>query len=939
MDIAENFLKSIYHKNFLIKIRFKRDTTFHYFHGGKLYGLVSRILNLHPIGKEIIIDPCETGRIHYKIGEEYNFGITFLKDDPDLMVKLLTNLYNIPDSDIPGDLTNDTIELVDMQEIGLSQNPIILNKKSHYTFEFITPLRAERKVEDRRKGRRYFDPEYFDVEHFLKLLYNRLVTLARLNNSSLNISNDIPEIPPFEILEKYFIWVDMPKNNTTLGGIQGTLKIKIELDDFWLQLISLGQIVNTGKNTSFGFGKFTVNEAPEIQNRVKPVNTFLDLVLEENNLLTAFKHIKSNSDSSGIDGVTAEDYEINLNKNLDDLVEELKTGKYKTAELKGVIIPKKESKIRALAIPTIKDRVLQRAVSQVLSDSIDHLLEENSFAYRKGLSRVGAARAINNARGNGFNFILESDIQSFYDNVDWEILFKKLDILYGNDPVNILLKQWIRADIFFNGTKIKREKGLPQGSAISPLLANLYLDEFDEDLQDNFKLVRYADDFVILCKSKKQAEEALSSVKASLNKLKLELNPLKTTITSFDEGFQYLGYLFVRSTIVQKKKNKRERITEKSLGITKEIIPEGSWLTLVDFEKIKKVTPVRETNIKPLKTNEIDELLLEKYPLYINNNSFVHVDKNKIELTFEEDMEQKRAQFPLHSLNSVIISDRGRITMPAVMMLNENNIPVYFCRATGELRLTIPVNTKNYDLWIKQAEASKDDSFTLAFAKEIVAAKINNQKVLIRRLSKDDSVRKQFNGFISKIGSSESIAVLRGIEGSSAVLFFDSVNNLLPGEWKFDARSKHPPKDPFNALLSFGYTILYHHISTALQAEGLNPQISFYHKPNNRYFPLASDLQEEFRHIIDSLVLYIVRKNMVSLNEFKLDKNAKFPCLISYEFKKKFIQMVEEKLKILFKPPGTTKQITYKQFISLQAKILKTGIKKKEMNYKPLRIR
>jgi len=936
--MSNYFIDDIFFKQFLIKLRFKRDTTFHFYHGAKLYGLISRVINLHPIGKELIITPCETGRINYNIGDEYNFGVTVLKNDADLITKLLSNLMNIPESDYPGDLTNDTVELITIKELEKRDFCIPKSIDDIYTFKFITPLRVEKKEEEQKKGKRYFDPEYFDMHQFLRLLYKRLETLYRLNHGSLPAAV-MPEVPAAEILDRCFLWIDMPKDNTTLGGIQGTIKLKVELDDFWFKVLSIGQIVYAGKNTSFGFGEYIVNDIPPDKNAVQPVRSFLEIVLQKENLLTSFEHIKTNSECAGVDGITPEAFELNLDEKINKLAEEIRSGNYKSAELQGIVIPKRESKIRALAIPTVKDRILQRAVVQVLGESIEHLLEENSFAYRKGLSRAGAARAINEYHKNGFMYVLESDIQSFFDNVDWELLLKKIDILYTNDPVCILLKQWVEADVIFKGSKIKRTKGLPQGAVISPLLANLYLDEFDEALQQDFKLIRYADDFIILCKSKEQAETALTEVKTALENLKLEINQSKTDIVSFDDGFQYLGYLFVKSVIIEKHKEKSITPPESHVEINKDAVPAGSWLTLVDFEKIKPVKQIPKPVIKPLNANEVEELLLEKYPLYISNNSFVHVDKNNIELTYEEDMEQKRMQFPLHTLSSVIVAGAGRITMPAVIMLNENEIPVYFCRSNGDIRLSIPVHAPNFDLWLNQLELSKDAGYALSFAKEVVQAKINNHKVIARRACGDVNPLDEFNSLIQKAANAESLASLRGIEGRSAALFFETLNSSLPEEWKFDSRTKHPPEDPVNAMLSFGYTILYHHISTALQAEGLNPQISFYHQPSSRYFPLASDLQEEFRHIIDALVLYIIRRNMVALKDFTIEENAVFPCLMTYEFRKKYIQLVEERLKILFKPYGTSKQITYKQFITLQVRVLKAGIKNRQMNYKPLRIR
>ena len=180
--------------------------------------------------------------------------------------------------------------------------------------------------------------------------------------------------------------------------------------------------------------------------------------------------------------------------------------------------------------------------------------------------------------------------------------------------------------------------------------------------------------------------------------MKLEIKPSKTNIVSFDEGFQYLGYLFVKTLIIEKSKEEKKSLPVKHFEIKwepttmwEEAIPEGSWLTLVDLEKIKAVKQIPKPVIKPLNANEVEELLLENAPLYIGNNSFVHVDAKNIELTYEEEMEQKRMQFPLQTLSSVIIMGAGRITMPAVFLLNENEIPVYFCRPNGEIRLSIPV--------------------------------------------------------------------------------------------------------------------------------------------------------------------------------------------------------------------------------------------------------
>lgn len=948
------FFEEIFIQSFYVRLRFKRDIKFLFYHGSKIYGLIAKILDLHPTEKEqrnindIVINPCEYGRIYYNTGDEYCFGITFLKDGYDFENKIKSyfprerDKSSTSDFGFSNDLTNSSVELVEIKELS---NQIELQpsySSNIHTLNFVTPLRIERTKEEKVKGGSLFDISHFNFQRFLYILYKRIENLYKLNFES-EPSFEIPSIPTAEIIEKNFIWIEMPKKEQkrNTGGIVGNIKFKCELGDFWLRLIQLGQFFHAGKSTSAGFGKYIFNNCYSSALCINPVKSFMDLILDKENLLTAFKHIKENSDFAGVDNVTPDFYESNLDKNLEYLTESVINGSYKSSELKGIIIPKSENKIRALAIPTVQDRTLQRAVSQVLSPSIDEMLEDNSFAYRKGYSRSSAAYAINQARKDGFNFILESDIQSFFDNVNWEILINKLKILYGNDPLFPILLQWITSDVIFNEKRIKRTKGLPQGAVISPLLANLYLDEFDEALQNDFKLIRYADDFVILCKSKEQAEEALSKVKETLQKIDLEIKPSKTSIISFEDGFQYLGYLFVNSLIIDKSSDDAEQQSQPiNFELDKDSLPQGSWLTFANLSNIRNIKRKPEINLKPLNTNEIQEILLDKFPLYITNFSSLHIENGNLDiLTEEENSDLKKLQFPLTQVSSLVFIGYSKVSMPAVFKLNENNIPVFFCKPNGEIRLQINPNIPNYELWLEQSELAQNDFFKTALAKEIVQAKINNQKVVIRRINNDETTINKFNYWIDKAAETESLESLRGIEGSAASFYFDKINDSLEEDWKFNSRTKHPPEDPFNSLLSFGYSILYHHISTALIIEGLNPQIGFFHQPSNRYNPLASDIQEEFRHIIDSLAIYITHRNMVSLNDFVFDEKNTYPCMMTKEFRKKYIGMIEERLKTEFTPADFNKKVTYKQFINYQVKVIKNCIRKKEMSYKPLKIR
>ncbi|MBM3711854.1 MAG: CRISPR system precrRNA processing endoribonuclease RAMP protein Cas6, partial [Actinobacteria bacterium] len=375
------FFEEIFIQNFYVRLRFKRDIKFLFYHGSKIYGLIAKILDLHPTEKEqrnindIVINPCEYGRIYYNAGDQYCFGVTFLKDGYDFENKIKSYFSSTSDSGFSNDLTNSSVELADVNELS-NQIEYQTNYSSNiHTINFVTPLRIERKKEEKVKGGTLFDISHFNFQRFLYILYKRAKNLYKLNFES-EPSFEIPSIPSAEIIEKSFIWIEMPKKEQkrNTGGIVGNIKLKCELDEFWLKLIQLGQFFHAGKSTSAGFGKYIFNNCNLSSLSIKPAKSYLDLILEKENLVSAFKHIKENSNFAGVDNVNPDFYEDNLNKNLEHLTESVINGSYKSAVLKGIIIPKSENKIRALAIPTVEDRTFQRAVSQILSPSIDEML-------------------------------------------------------------------------------------------------------------------------------------------------------------------------------------------------------------------------------------------------------------------------------------------------------------------------------------------------------------------------------------------------------------------------------------------------------------------------------------------------------------------------------------------------------------------------------------
>lgn len=266
-------------------------------------------------------------------------------------------------------------------------------------------------------------------------------------------------------------------------------------------------------------------------------------------LKEAFNQVKANHGRAGVDGVTIEMFEADLSKNLSILEDELKRQIYFPLPLLELLVDKGNGEARKLCIPVVRDRVVQTAVLQEIEPILDAEFEECSFAYRKGRSVRQAVYKIKDYYDQGYHWVVDADIDAFFDSVDHNILLEKINSYITNQNIVSLLEIWIKAEIW-NGKSIKiLEKGIAQGSPVSPILANLFLDEMDEELlKKGYKYVRYADDFIILCKSPVKAHQSIEFTNKILDTMLLKLD--EADVVSFEQGFKYLGVIFLRSLIM-----------------------------------------------------------------------------------------------------------------------------------------------------------------------------------------------------------------------------------------------------------------------------------------------------------------------------------------------------------------------------------------------------
>ena len=268
-----------------------------------------------------------------------------------------------------------------------------------------------------------------------------------------------------------------------------------------------------------------------------------------NALSLSFLAVKENHGCAGADGVTVEHYEGNLDINLKILLRELSEHTYLPLPLLKMLVDKGNGEARALCIPAVRDRIAQAAVLQFIEPILEREFEECSFAYRKGRSVKQAVYMIKAYYEQGYHWVVDADIDAFFDSVDHPLLLEKFKKYVRVPFIQTLIELWLKTEIWDGVSLIVLQRGIPQGSPISPILANLFLDELDEEfLKRDFRLIRYSDDFVILCKKPEEAKHALQLSKQVLEKLLLHLD--EEQITSFEQGFKFLGVFFIRSMIM-----------------------------------------------------------------------------------------------------------------------------------------------------------------------------------------------------------------------------------------------------------------------------------------------------------------------------------------------------------------------------------------------------
>ena len=642
-------------------------------------------------------------------------------------------------------------------------------------------------------------------------------------------------------------------------------------------------------------------------------------------------------------------------------------GTYRPLPLLRVEIDKPSGGKRPLSIPTIRDRVLQTAISLVLTPVFEEEFESISFAYRRGHSVKQAVSLIEWLRDKGFHWVVDADIHRYFDEVDHELLMVEVKKLVSDEGILQLILQWLDAVIVDGNKRFRLSKGIPQGSPLSPLLANLFLDHLDEMLLDNnFRLVRYADDFIVLCKTAEKANDALELTQEVLNGLKLSFNTRKTRVVDFNQGFHFLGVQFVRSLAIKSKRQTPqtffneaeatpqvdpEPALDKTATVKAEVPESKGWYSYAlppgtvytsdaemreaflesgivpgqlpsETEPEAELSPPELDEPKTTDATESNEPRLKT--LYLMEHGSV------LGKQYERFVVKKKGlvvkEIPAIHVDQIMVFGNSQLTTQVMQYCLQARIPIYLLSGKGRYYgMVDSFDTEPVLLHREQFLRADDPAFCLSLAKGFIVGKISNSRLLLKRHARHreapalEAAAEQLKQVLTQLDNARNLDQLRGYEGNAARIYFQAIAATLAPEWGFTRRVKQPPTDPINSLFSYGYTLLFYNVYTFLRARGLNPHVGYLHPMRMGHPALASDLMEEFRSIVvDAVILNLVFNDKLTPDDFILPAQPGDGCLLTPKARGLFIRQLENKLNSAVTHPVSGLKLDYRRCIEHQ---------------------
>lgn len=584
----------------------------------------------------------------------------------------------------------------------------------------------------------------------------------------------------------------------------------------------------------------------------------------------------------GADGVTPAAFEADLARHLDHLARSLATGAYAPRPLRRFWLRRPNRSPRPIDVPGVRDRVVQATLLLALRPLIDPLLSEAAYAYRKGRSHGDAAHRLACLCAGGRPAVARGDVRAFFPSISHARLLALLDELLDDPPLSALLGRLLT--VRPEDTRLPAGRGLPAGCALSPLLSNLFLLPFDRTIEaTGHGLVRYGDDFAIAAPSDADARRALRVARGALDALGLRLNASKCRIHRFTDGVPFLGRTVAVSSLYRSPMNRPDDTSA----------PHA------------QASASRRPRVLYVHTQGAT-VSVEGERLFVRAPRSAGAGGDGAG-ALEDGSERLLARVGLPLVGHVVAFGTVHVTVGAVKGCLRAGIPVTYLTRRGHYvgRLAASAHTSAAVIRA-QCAASADPERRLAVARALVAAKIRGHRALLarrgRRVTDSDARRdvarsaRRLRALADDAGRSPSLEALRGTEGAAAAIAFGTFPALLDeAALAFGGRSRRPPRDEVNALLSFAYTLAHGQVEALVERHRLHPYVGFLHEDRPGHATLASDLLEPLRPVLDHAVLGWVRRGRFAPGDFERAKNG--GCYLTEAARPRFLEAYERALR------------------------------------------
>jgi len=950
------------------------------------------------------VQATETGRAHYNKGEDYRFNIYAARPAHALLMRVIERLpamhrhlrseqrvpfganlrfhglfHPLSDAALRPTLP---VTLFDLPQL-LAEQQRFANEDS-LRVRLLSPLRVLRDKAERGNARgeaRYVH----DGDQLAALLFRRLhdslLAIAKPLQVWMPRQQHEPQADAYDLFHVDWNYRDAGRQEKTMAGMLGWLQFAREqISDAQLLALLLAQRLGMGQRRSFGWGALRV-ETLQGEGVVAPIqaaSNMLQRTAAHDNLRAALRASTASADTpERWRKLPRQHLPATAVEWLQQVHTQLLATDYEPPPLIGRVLMPPNARLRPLAMPPWHDRCVQRAVARVLTDELETIFSPTSFGYRRGRSRQQLRDQLGALYRQGYRHYFETDISGFFDHVSHARIDTRLHGLLGDDPVITLILRWLAAPVQYRDTLLPRARGLPQGSPLSPVLANMLLEDLDADCQAHqLKLLRYADDFIVLCRDEAQAQAAWQRAENSVDELGLCLKSAKTGVGRLDAdgSLRFLGYHFIGDMAI-------ECTRKQAAAESRVVIPPQSWLAEIVAQHPELRTQLQtewaqrhgrtpaarqpitaasrsqlageqnkawntETADTPQTTQQQDtdhpisakntarrsllagEHNIADYSETAHTHTTSHQQSNNanasmIECQFGEGsllcitepalLAQKQGQlhvltdqeggrsYPWNELEAVLIFGLARITSGAVAAALDHGVNLHFLGGNEGYRgrlTTDHYQLDELDLALRQRHCFSEQAIALQLAQQLVVARLGNQKEVLRQRTRRDPAGQaaisSIEQLMRKAAAADSIASLYGYEGNAARLYFATLATTLPDWVAFTSRNRRPPRDPFNALLSLGFTIMYARSIGLIQAMGLHPRIGFYHRPHGRHAVLASDLMEPFRHLVERTACTVINRGELKAQDFTTTEQQ--GCRLSRNALKRYLQRLAESM-------------------------------------------